>query len=76
MKEAKLFANGKSQAVRLPKEFRMPGKAVFVRRLGNTVILIPKKGSWDTMIAACGKVTADFMTVRDQGTQRRNLPFG
>ena len=38
---AKLFMHGRSQAVRLPKEFRMPGTEVRVRRVGNTVVLEP-----------------------------------
>ena len=38
---AKLFANGRSQAVRLPKEFRMPGSEVLVHRDGDRLILEP-----------------------------------
>ena len=38
---AKLFKHGRSQAVRLPKEFRMPGKEVLVRRQGNQLVLEP-----------------------------------
>ena len=38
---AKLFMHGRSQAVRLPKEFRLPGKEVLVSKLGDTVILEP-----------------------------------
>jgi len=38
---AKLFANGRSQAVRLPKEFRMPGAEVLIHREGNRIILEP-----------------------------------
>jgi antitoxin VapB len=38
---AKLFKHGRSQAVRLPKEFRMPGKEVRVRRIGRGVLLEP-----------------------------------
>jgi antitoxin VapB len=38
---AKIFMHGRSQAVRLPKEFRMPGKEVRVRRVGNAVLLEP-----------------------------------
>jgi antitoxin VapB len=38
---AKLFMHGRSQAVRLPKEFRMPGKEVRVRKVGDTVVLEP-----------------------------------
>jgi len=47
MSIAKLFLNGRSQAVRLPKEFRMPGKAVHISRDGNKVILEPIEDSWD-----------------------------
>jgi antitoxin VapB len=62
MKTAKLFRNGRSQAVRLPKEFRFAGDEVVVRRSGKRVILEPKArrrwpagywGSWR-------KVPADF----------------
>ena len=38
---AKIFKHGRSQAVRLPKEFRMPGKEVRVRRVGRAVVLEP-----------------------------------
>jgi antitoxin VapB len=38
---AKLFRHGRSQAVRLPKEFRLPGKEVRVRRIGRGVLLEP-----------------------------------
>jgi len=44
---AKLFLNGRSQAVRLPKAFQMPGKAVHISRDGNKVILEPIEDSWD-----------------------------
>jgi len=47
MPVAKLFLNGRSQAVRLPKEFRMPGKAVHISRDGDKVILEPIADSWD-----------------------------
>ncbi len=52
---AKLFANGRSQAVRLPKEFRMPGAEVLVRREGSRIILEPlgdkgwPVGLWDRL---------------------------
>ena len=43
-KTATLFTNGGSQAVRLPKEFRLPGTVVSVRRLGRGVLLEPLEG--------------------------------
>lgn len=42
MMTAKLFENGKSQAVRLPKEYRFEGDAVFINKIGDVVVLMPK----------------------------------
>ncbi|NOZ74221.1 MAG: AbrB/MazE/SpoVT family DNA-binding domain-containing protein, partial [FCB group bacterium] len=42
METAKIFSNGRSQAVRLPRKYRFDDKEVYIKRLGNTVILIPK----------------------------------
>jgi len=44
---AKIFMHGRSQAVRLPKEFRMPGKEVRVRRIGQAVLLEPLDAPFD-----------------------------
>lgn len=66
MKTAKLFRNGDSQAVRLPKEFRFSGSEVWISRVGETVVLRPRKASWDSMLAARARFTADFMRERDQ----------
>jgi len=44
---AKLFKHGRSQAVRLPKEFRLPGKEVRVRRIGRGVLLEPLDEPFD-----------------------------
>ncbi|MBI2093545.1 MAG: antitoxin [Candidatus Omnitrophica bacterium] len=76
MKEAKLFQNGRSQAVRLPKEYRLRGKSVYIHKLGNLVVLIPKTKSWDSLVDACDKFTEDFMTTRNQGVHEREQPFG
>jgi virulence-associated protein VagC len=43
MKTAKLFRTGGSQAVRLPKEFRLEGSEVYILREGERIILLPKK---------------------------------
>ena len=45
-KMAKLFSNGRSQAVRLPKEFRFEGDEVYIKRVGNAVVLLPRLDSW------------------------------
>lgn len=66
MKIAKLFQNGQSQAVRLPKEFRFEDDHVFVKKSGNVVMLIPAKNSWDTLIQSLDKFSDDFMSERKQ----------
>lgn len=47
MTTAKLFMNGRSQAVRLPKEFRLPGKEVRIHREGHRIVLEPVDDAWD-----------------------------
>jgi antitoxin VapB len=72
VKTAKLFRNGQSQAVRLPREFRFEDDHVFVKKSGNVVVLIPAKNSWGTLIQSLAKFSDDFMTERKQpGAQKR-----
>lgn len=66
MDTAKLFQNGKSQAVRLPKEYRFRGTKVYVKKMGNAVILIPEQDSWDTLIESIALFSEDFMEARIQ----------
>lgn len=70
MKTAKLFSNGQSQAVRLPKEFRFEGDEVIIKRLGNAVVLIPTNQSWDALTNSLHKFSADFMDNREQPEQQ------
>ena len=69
MKTAKLFQNGQSQAVRLPKEFRFAGASVFIQHLGDCVVLVPKHDPWKSMFDATKRFSADFMSDRDPGEQ-------
>jgi antitoxin VapB len=66
MKTAKLFKNGQSQAVRLPKNFRFDGDAVFIKKVGSSVVLMPEKNSWDALLASIGQFTPEFMAEREQ----------
>lgn len=66
MKTAKLFKNGQSQAVRLPKEFRFEGKKVFIKKSGNAVILISVKNPWEPLFDSIHKFSDDFMDTRNQ----------
>ena len=66
MDTAKIFQNGKSQAIRLPKEYRFEGTKVYVKRIGNAVVLIPEHDSWQTLIESLGQFSDDFMVERQQ----------
>ncbi len=66
MKTAKLFQNGQSQAVRLPKEFRFEDDHVYVKKSGNVVILIPAHNSWQSLVDSLEQFTDDFMSERKQ----------
>jgi antitoxin VapB len=55
---AKLFRNGSSQAVRLPKEFRVPGREVIVKRFGDMVVLVPKVYRKQELAAALAEIGA------------------
>jgi antitoxin VapB len=66
MKTAKLFRNGDSQAVRLPKEFRFDGAEVLIQRVGDAVVLLPNARSWEALLGSLPKFTPDFMSSRDQ----------
>ena len=75
---AKLFQNGQSQAVRLPKEFRFESqKEVFIKKINGMVVLIPKsdKTIWDTMFDSLDNFSDDFMQTRVQPTQEREDLF-
>ena len=66
MKTAKIFQNGQSQAVRLPKEFRFDDSEVFIKKSGNVVQLIPRSDSWNSLFGSLKKFSRDFMNDRVQ----------
>jgi antitoxin VapB len=78
METAKLFMNGRSQAVRLPKGFRFEGEEVFIKKVGNAVVLLPQQRSWETLYESLGSFSEDFMEERGQpvaGQERAEAPF-
>jgi antitoxin VapB len=66
MKTAKLFSNGRSQAVRLPKEYRLPGKDAYIRKFDNIILLFPKRDAWVPFIKSLDKFSEDFLSERIQ----------
>jgi antitoxin VapB len=75
MKTAKIFQNGQSQAVRLPKEFRFKDDHVYVKKSGNVVMLIPAKDSWESLFDSLDKFSDDFMTERKQPKGQTRVTF-
>ncbi len=76
MKTAKLFKNGQSQAVRLPKEFRMTGNEVYIKKQGEAIILLPKENSWAPLFSSLNHFTKDFKIERNQpGEDQKREPM-
>jgi antitoxin VapB len=73
MNTAKIFQNGRSQAVRLPKEFQFDTDEVYVNKVGEMLILFPRDKGWEVLAQSLEHFTDDFME-RDQptGNQKRN----
>ena len=70
MKTAKLFLNGQSQAVRLPKEYRFEGEKVFIKKMGKATVLFPVDNPWEPLFNSLDKFSSDFMETRAQPKQQ------
>ena len=66
MDTARIFQSGRSQAVRLPKEYRFAGNEVGVRHVGNGVLLLPIDDPWQTLEFALGQFDPGFTIDREQ----------
>lgn len=62
MDTAKIFSNGGSQAVRLPKTCRFNSDEVLVNHIGNIVILFPKEDRWQSLLSSLDFFTEDFLS--------------
>lgn len=74
MDTAKLFWTGRSQAVRLPKEFRFEGEEVRIRRHGNTVILEPVASDWSWLNTAVGQLDDDAAQAAEERVGPQDRP--
>jgi len=63
---ARLFQSGRSQAVRLPKEYRFAGTEVVVKHFGNGVLLLPVDDLWQTLAAGLAAFEPGFELTRQQ----------
>ncbi len=74
MNRAKIFKNGDSQAIRLPKEFRFKGKEVYIRKEGNSVIISSIDDSVDRLWKVLGNLSDDFKIERNQPKKVNKYP--
>ena len=68
MMTAKVFENGRSQAVRLPKEYRFKDDEVMINKVGDVVLLVPKSAKWETFMRSLDMFSPDFL-IEDRGVQ-------
>jgi antitoxin VapB len=71
MHKARVFWSGRSQAVRLPKEYRFEGEEVRIRRHGDAVILEPITSDWGWLDAIAGQLSDDFLA---KGREQPSMP--
>ncbi len=75
MKTAKVFKQGNSQAVRLPKEFRFQDAEIFIRRQGDAILLIPKNAArWQHLKNCIGKFKGNVERAPQPAFEERDWP--
>ena len=76
MEVAKLFKNGRSQAVRLPKEFRFSGNEIYAQKVGDAVLLVPKDKVWEVFLEGLNSFSDDYFSTgrsNDYETAREQI---
>ncbi len=76
MQTAKIFQNGRSQAIRIPKEYQFKGDEVYIQKHGDAVLLIPHEKAWEVFMEGINEFTEDFMKDgREQGEVQEREAF-
>lgn len=75
METAKLFKNGRSQAVRLPRKYSFSGNEVYVKKVDGVVVLIPKdEDPWKPLIDSLEKYSDDFsISIEIKASPKRGI---
>jgi antitoxin VapB len=66
MNTARISTNGTHQIVILPEDFHVTGTEVYIKKIGNAIVLIPKDNPWQSLFESLEQFSQDFMTTRDQ----------
>ena len=61
MLSSKVFTSGNSQAIRLPKEYQVNEKEMFIQKVGSSIILYPKKNPWHAFEKSLTEFSDDFL---------------
>ena len=76
MQTARLFENGRSQAVRLPKEYQFKGESVYIQKIGTAVMLFPADKEWEIFLNGLNSFSDDFMSEgRQQDDEQERESF-
>jgi len=70
METARVIQSGRTQTIRLPKGYRFNDKKVFIKRMGNAIVLIPHNDPWRSLFESVHQFTDDFMDLREQPDQQ------
>ena len=71
MKKTTVFINGRSQAIRIPKEYRFDDKEVFIDKIGSVIRIIQIKNSWSPFLESLNSFSEDFMENRNQPKEQK-----
>jgi antitoxin VapB len=66
MNTAKLTTDGTHQIVILPQDFQLTGTEVYIKKIGNAIVLIAKENPWESLIDSLDNFSDDFMNSRNQ----------
>ncbi|HUW71071.1 MAG TPA: type II toxin-antitoxin system VapB family antitoxin [bacterium] len=61
MLSSKVFISGNSQAIRLPREYQVDDKELYIQKIGNIIILFPKTNPWEAFEKSLSEFSDDFM---------------
>lgn len=71
LKETKVFMNGSSQAVRIPKDFRFTSGVVYLKKVPGGILMVPKEQRFEAMRESLSEFTGDFLEERSQGKMEK-----
>jgi antitoxin VapB len=66
METAKLTLDGDKQIVSLPEQFHLPGNEVYIKKMGEAIVLISKENAWRSLFDSLDQFSDDFMDDRGQ----------